>query len=127
MTWSRRRSTAHTIAYVMAERHPFNLPGDKPHYAPDRYWRAEHLRLDISVDPAAKRVEGSATYTLRRASTLGEPADVVLDAEDMEVLDVSPARSWRHSEGKLTVEPEASGEELTLAIRYAAEPTKGMY
>ena len=111
----------------MAERHPFNLPGDRPHYAPDRRYRAEHLRLEIGVDPDRKRVEGVATYTLRRASMLGEPGDIVLDAAEMEVLEVGPARSWSHSEGKLTVEPEGDGEELTLSIRYAAEPRKGMY
>lgn len=111
----------------MAERHPFNLPGDKPHYAPDRCWKAEHLRLDISVDPAAKRVEGVATYTLRRASMLGEPADVVLDAADMEILEVSPVHTWDYREDKLTVEPNSVGDDLTLSIRYAAQPQKGMY
>ena len=111
----------------MAERHPFNLPGDRPHYAPDRCYRAEHLRLEIAVDPVRKRVEGMAVYTLRRASMLGDPGDIVLDAAEMEVLDVSPARSWSHSEGKLTVEPEGAEERLTLSIRYAAEPQKGMY
>ena len=40
----------------MAERHPFNLPGDKPHYPPDRLYRAEHLLVELDVDPAAHRI-----------------------------------------------------------------------
>jgi aminopeptidase N len=107
--------------------HPFNLPGDSPHYAPDRCFRAEHLRLELAVDPARKRIEGTATYTLRRAGIPREPPEIVLDAAEMDILDVGPAKSWSHSEDRLMVEPEDTGERLSLAIRYAAEPRKGMY
>ncbi|HEX6511540.1 MAG TPA: M1 family aminopeptidase, partial [Chloroflexota bacterium] len=110
------------------QQHPFNLPGDSPHYGPDRCYRAEHLRLEMVVYPDEKRLEGTATYTLRRAAVMAEPAELVLDAADMQVLDVSPARSWSHSEDKLHVEPAmADADELALSIRYAAQPSKGMY
>src|SRR5579872_3029941 len=111
----------------MADVHAFNLPGDTPHYAPDRRWRAEHLRLELAVDPDHGRIEGTATYTLAPAA-FAEPEapEIVLDAAEMEILDVSPAQSWTYDEATLRVQPEGPGP-LTLAIRYAAEPSKGMY
>src|SRR5581483_10953432 len=92
----------------MAERHDFNLPGDTPHYAPDRFYRARHLKLEIAVDPARKRVDGTATYTLEPAPVppRGETPQIVLDAAEMEITEVSPAKSWSHEEGKLVLEPD---------------------
>ncbi|HLG70425.1 MAG TPA: aminopeptidase, partial [Chloroflexota bacterium] len=110
----------------MPESHAFNLPGDTPHYAPDACWRAQHLRLEIAVDPERKRVEGTAAYSLRRAQA-GGAAEIELDAAEMEIVEVIGARSWSHSEGTLTIEPESQEAELEVAIRYAAEPQKGMY
>ncbi len=111
----------------MLEQHAFNLPGDTPHYAPDRCYRAEHLKLEIEVDPERKRVEGTATYSLRRATALKDVSEVVLDAAEMDILEVSPARDWSHDDGKLRVELEDDAATITLAIHYAAEPRKGMY
>ncbi len=67
----------------MPERHPFNLPGDTPHYAPYRFYRAEHLRLEIAVDLERKRIDGAATYTLKPlpgALRSGKPPAIVLNA-----------------------------------------------
>jgi len=111
----------------MLEQHAFNLPGDTPHYAPDRCYRAEHLKLEIEVDPERKRVEGTATYSLRRATALKDLSEVVLDAAEMDILEVSPARDWSHDDGKLRVELEGDAATITLAVRYVAEPRKGMY
>ncbi|MBV8083927.1 MAG: M1 family metallopeptidase, partial [Chloroflexi bacterium] len=113
----------------MADRHDFNLPGDTPHYAPDRFYRAQHLRLEVQVDPARKRIEGTATYTLKPSQVAAgdETPPIVLDAAEMEVLDVTSAKSWSHDDGKLRIEPEEASGEMTVAIRYAAEPRKGMY
>jgi aminopeptidase N len=111
----------------MAE-HVFNLPGDTPHYAPDSRYRARHLRLELAVDPGRKRIEGTATYTLRPAPFAGpEPPEVELDAVDMDILEVSPARSWSYDEARLRIQPESAAGDVTLTIRYAAEPAKGMY
>lgn len=108
----------------MPEQHAFNLPGDRPHYAPDACYRAQHLRLEIGVDPERKRIEGTATYRLKRAAVLAGTPEVELDAAEMEILEVTSAKSWSHSEGKLRIEPD---ETLTFTIKYAAEPQKGMY
>ncbi|MBV8084188.1 MAG: HEAT repeat domain-containing protein [Chloroflexi bacterium] len=111
----------------MPERHPFNLPGDEPHFAPDRYYRAAHLVLDVEIDPERKAIAGTATYTLRPASVLLEGVEIALDAEDMEVIDVRGAKTWRHEDGKLRVQPN-DGERVELAIRYRVEqPERGMY
>src|SRR5579883_588622 len=104
----------------MPERHPFNLPGDEPHFAPDRYYRAEHLVLDVEIDPERKAIAGTATYTLRAASVLPAGVEITLDAEDMDVIDVRGAKSWRHEDGKLRVQPN-DGERVELAIRYRVE------
>jgi len=47
----------------------------------------------------------------------------VLDAADMDILDVAGASSWSRGEDKLRVNPQGS----EIAIRYAAKPEKGMY
>ncbi|MBV9121200.1 MAG: M1 family metallopeptidase [Chloroflexi bacterium] len=110
----------------MAERHPFNLPGDSAHYAPDRRYRAEHLMLELTVDPPRRRVEGTATYTLRAAQVQTDRPPLLLDAAEMDIAEVSGGGAWTHRDGVLEVEmPE--GDAFTIAIRYSAEPRKGMY
>ncbi len=42
-----------------AAQRPFPLPGDKPHYARDRLVDVRHIKLEISLDPKAKRIEGA--------------------------------------------------------------------
>ncbi|SRR5579884_490814 len=121
----------------MPERHPFNLPGDTPHYAPDRFYRAEHLRLEIAVDLERKRIDGAATYTLKPlpgALRSGKPPAIVLNAAEMCILAVERSEaveSWQHAEDTLTILPAARAARgrrpLTITIRYAAEPEKGMY
>src|SRR3990172_10114335 len=46
-----------------AGQRPFALPGDKPHYARDRAVDVQHIKLEISIDPAAKRIEGACHTT----------------------------------------------------------------
>src|SRR5581483_1572014 len=115
----------------MAAAHDFNLPGDEPHYTPDRFYRAEHLVLEITVDPDTHRIEGAASYTLRpvNAPLTENLPDVVLDAMEMEIEDVSPARSWSHADGKLLVQPDVAlvSSPVLFSVRYSAEPRKGMY
>ncbi len=117
----------------MAERHSFYLPGDTPHYAPDRTYRADHLRVELTLDFVRKGIHGSATYSLAPATTFGaadgrEPVEVVLDAAEMEISEVTPARSWSHADGKLRFVPEAQlGEAFNVTIRYAADPRQGVY
>ena len=48
-----------------AAQRPFALPGDTPHYARDRIVDVRHIKLDISIDPKAKRIEGDGVHDAR--------------------------------------------------------------
>ncbi|MHB8621491.1 MAG: M1 family metallopeptidase, partial [Chloroflexota bacterium] len=116
----------------MAERHPFNLPGDSPHYTPDRFFQAQHLRLELRLDFEQQALEGVATY---RLAPIGQGSDwVTLDAAEMDIQEVlvqggAEPGSWTHDRAKLRVALPTgrSGEALTLAIRYSCRPARGMY
>ena len=47
-------------AGALGAQRPFALPGDKPHYARDRVVDVRHIKLEINIDPQAKRIEGAA-------------------------------------------------------------------
>ncbi|HUZ78602.1 MAG TPA: M1 family aminopeptidase [Chloroflexota bacterium] len=117
----------------MSERHSFYLPGDTPHYAPDRTYKVEHLRLEVELDFEHQSISGTASYALAPAATLtpssaASPPDVVLDAAEMDVVAVTGAASWDHADGKLRITPaEPAGRPFNLSISYRAQPRQGVY
>jgi aminopeptidase N len=109
----------------------FSLPGTKAKYAPDRVVDVEHVKLELDVDPAIRRIAGTATLT---ASVIA-PATrhVTLDAVELEIervtCDGKPV-AHRHDGKLLRVDlgsPRAAGDKLALAIRYAGSPRRGIY
>ena len=110
---------------------PFALPGDKPHYAPDRDYALKHVFLDIALDFDQKKVYGKASTTFSPVNN--NLKEVSFDASDMTIKAVKlnglPLK-FRHEDNKLHItldEPYDAGEELTLAIEYSAQPTRGLY
>ncbi len=90
---------------------------------------AEHLRLDLRLDPARRAIEGRATLRLR----LTRAADVVtLDAMGLDVKRVQDGegRPLRFEAGprglRVHLDREPAARELTLAIEYAAAPRRGL-
>jgi aminopeptidase N len=109
----------------------FAFPGTRPKWAPDRVVDIQHLALVIEVDPARRRVAGTAT--LRVAVIAPDLTTIELDAVELEIDRVAvnnTAATFRHTGKKLRVElaePAAAGSELTIAIAYRGSPRRGLY
>ena len=111
---------------------PF-VPAETPlRYAPDRPVRVLHIHLDVELDFAARAIAGTATLTLAaRAALLTR---IELDAVDMQISTVTlggkRVTGWTYDHRRLTIPlatSPAAGTELTVAVRYRAEPRRGLY
>jgi aminopeptidase N len=110
----------------------FTLKGSAPHYAPDRTFDTEHIRLELRLDIPGKRLRGVCTTTLR---VLAEGADLlVFDAVNFTVESVrAQGRALRfdYDHKKLTAHlqtPARSGQRMDIAIAYTVtRPKLGLY
>lgn len=62
--------------------HP--LPGDKPHYAPDRPANVQHIKLELMLDFDRKRISGSCETTMAAVNDGLE--SIEFDAVELEDL-----------------------------------------
>ncbi|MGI8925383.1 MAG: M1 family aminopeptidase [Tepidiformaceae bacterium] len=107
------------------------LPGDRPRWPRDRAVDVEHIKLEVTLDAAAKAVAGTATHTVTPFSD--GLRSMEFDAVDMEISGVSvneaPAK-FSYDGARLRVVLGATrrrGEPLTIAIAYRARPRIGLY
>ncbi|MDG6939454.1 MAG: HEAT repeat domain-containing protein [Nitrososphaerota archaeon] len=108
----------------------FPVSGSVRHYPPDRPFELQHIALEIRPDFERRRIEGSATLTLR-ARREG-PSSLALDLRDMTVRSVSQkgkgALAFSHTDGRLVVEPSSrGGEAFDVVVAYEGSPRKGLY
>ncbi|HEY0190571.1 MAG TPA: M1 family aminopeptidase [Kofleriaceae bacterium] len=109
----------------------FAFPGTRPKWAPDRVVDIQHVALVIEVDPAARRVAGTATLHTRVIAP--DPVAVELDAVELviEAVTVNGAGAgFRHDGRRLRVELAGgapAGSELVIAVRYHGSPRRGLY
>ncbi len=110
---------------------PHALPGDKPVWTRDRVVDVKHIKIDIKLDLAGKRVSGTATHTV---APLNEGVRFVeFDAIDMVITAASVGRKpaeFSYDGTKLRVdlgEGRKRGHDLPVAITYSATPRIGMY
>jgi aminopeptidase N len=91
-----------------------------------------HVRLDVSVDPERKTIEGVARHTV--AALNDGTSLVVFDAAELAVTGVSgedgrPLR-FEHAGGQVTAHlarPLSAGEETTVAVAYRGSPRRGLW
>lgn len=114
------------------ERRPFDLPGARSQYGPDRPLRVLHIDLHLRPDLDRRAIEGVCT-TLVTAIDDGVE-EIVLDAVDMEITGVrAGGERLQHDlrPGSLRVRfPKklASGERFEFAVDYrVVEPVRGAY
>lgn len=110
----------------------FTLKGSESHYAPDRTFDTEHIRLDLSLDIAKKTLRGTASTKLRALA--GGADRMVFDAVHFKIESVrSGGRALAHEydDKKLTVrfpKPFAAGAVVTVDIAYrVTKPKLGLY
>ena len=64
----------------------FAYPGSSPHYAPDRPFDTQHVRLELSLDFARKTLKGKCITTLKAiAEGATEMAFDAVDFKDLKV------------------------------------------
>lgn len=94
--------------------------------ARDRAFDLEELRLDLDVDPKRKRVEGSATFRIRRL----RPGPFELDQVNLRIDAVtdSAGRPLPYAvdtaQDRLLID---AGATTQVTVRYAARPRTGMH
>jgi aminopeptidase N len=110
----------------------FTLKGSVPHYAPDRTFDTEHIRLDLRLDIPRKTLQGICTTTL---SVLADGTEkLVFDAVNFKIASVRSkgrALAFENDGKKLTVRlssPARSGDRMDIAIQYkVTQPKLGLY
>jgi aminopeptidase N len=112
---------------------PFDPARAEPQYPPDLGLEPRHLALDLSIDIAARRIDGTVTHTVvaRRNQMQALPLNAVgLDVTAVTSAD-GAALAFRNDGERLTVRwpaPFSLGEERTFTIHYTVErPASGLY
>jgi aminopeptidase N len=114
-----------------ARQRSFPLAGDRPRYARDLVVDVKHIKLEIRIDPAARRIDGTATHTVQ---AINDGVRVVeMDAAEMEIRDVTVggrAATFDYADPVLRItmpRPLAAGAKTDIAIEYGASPRRGLY
>ncbi len=125
------RAHAHA-ALGRGAREPFALPGTTAKFAPDRTADVLHTRLELTLDPRKRRLDGVARHTV---AALDEAmATLELHADELTVTGVTDADGralgFRHQGPNLSIDlarPLALGERTTVSIAYGGSPRRGLY
>ncbi|MEH1888619.1 MAG: M1 family metallopeptidase [Nostoc sp.] len=111
---------------------PFELPGARPHYNPDRPGQVEHIFLDLSLDIPKQSYQGSCSI---RLLPIRNGIDrLTLDAVNLNIKSVQVdkvAQNFDYQGEQLSIQlSEATqiGKRLLIAIAYSvAKPQRGIY
>ncbi|WP_392532096.1 M1 family aminopeptidase [Nostoc sp. C117] len=111
---------------------PFELPGARPHYSPDRPGQVEHIFLDLGLDIPKQSYQGSCSIRLlpiRNGIDRLTLDAVNLNIESVQVDEVS--QNFDYDGEKLSIQlSEATqvGKRLLIAIAYSVtKPQRGIY
>ncbi len=121
------RAAGAALAYAR----PFPLTGDEPHYARDLVVDVRHIKLEIAIDPAARRIAGTATHSLR---AINDGVRLIeFDAAEMTIEGVSVAGKpvkFDYADPLLRIDlgrALRAGAAADVAIAYSASPRRGLY
>ncbi|MEH2051126.1 M1 family metallopeptidase [Nostoc sp.] len=111
---------------------PFELPGARPHYNPDRPGQVEHIFLDLSLDIPKQSYQGSCSIRLlpiRNGIDRLTLDAVNLNIESVQVDEVP--QNFDYDGEQLSIQlSEATqvGKRLLIAIAYSVvKPQRGIY
>ncbi len=111
---------------------PFELPGARPHYNPDRPGQVEHIFLDISLDIPNQSYHGTCSITLtpiRDGINRLELDAVNLNIQSVQIDEGS--QNFDYDGEKLSVQleqPTQVNKRIVIAIAYLVEkPQRGIY
>ncbi|NER31787.1 MAG: M1 family metallopeptidase, partial [Symploca sp. SIO1C4] len=109
---------------------PFELPGARPHYNPDRPGQVEHIFLDLALDLANQSFGGTCTIAI--TPIRNGIRQLSLDAVNLNIASVEVdkiVQPFDYDGEKLYVQllkPTEAGKEIKIAIAYSVEkPQRG--
>ena len=112
-------------------RKPFELPGAKPHYNPDRPGQVNHIFLDLVLDIPNQSFSGTCTITL---TPIRQGIDrLVLDAVDLQIESVlidRVSQPFDYDGNQLIINllKSTESEPIEIAIAYRVNhPQRGLY
>ena len=112
-------------------RKPFELPGAKPHYNPDRPGQVNHIFLDLVLDIPNQRFSGTCTITL---TPIRQGIDrLTLDAVDLQIEsvlidDVSQPFDYDGNQLIINLLKPTEEKPIEIAIAYRVNhPQRGLY
>ncbi|MEH2347076.1 MAG: M1 family metallopeptidase [Nostoc sp.] len=111
---------------------PFELPGARPHYNPDRPGQVEHIFLDLSLDIPKQSYQGSCSIRLlpiRNGIDRLTLDAVNLNIESVQVDDVPQTFDYDGEQLSIQLsEVTQIGKRLLIAIAYSVtKPQRGIY
>ncbi|MEH2266451.1 M1 family metallopeptidase [Nostoc sp.] len=111
---------------------PFELPGARPHYNPDRPGQVEHIFLDLSLDIPKQSYQGSCSIRLlpiRNGIDRLTLDAVNLNIESVQVEDVPQTFDYDGEQLFIQLaEATQIGKRLLIAIAYSVtKPQRGIY
>lgn len=127
MSWDERIRCRH----LHGAARKWTLHEENPKYAPDRTCDVEHLKIDLTVDLPAQRIEAVCTQRLRAA--YGPIRSITLDAVDLLIHSVESSDGheipFTLTDRKLTVRfPDPVVDTCSIVIRYSVDhPVLGLY
>ncbi len=113
-------------------RKPFELPGAKPHYNPDRPGQVEHICLDLHLDLSNQSYSGTCKIRLNpvRSGIDRLTLDAVnLQIKQTQVDGASQTFDYDGEQLQIHLAPSTNaGQPITIAIDYQVEkPQRGLY
>ena len=119
-------------SYYSYGRQAFAISGSKPHYAPDRPFKIEHISLDLKVSPTEKWLSGWARQRVRviaphqktlRLDQVGLKIEEVQIDQNSVKFQVMDHQLWVELKDSPSV-----GSTFEVAIRYRVQsPVRGIY
>jgi aminopeptidase N len=113
-------------------RKPFELPGAKPHYNPDRPGQVEHIFLDLNLDVLNQGCYG--TCSIRLLPVRNGIERLTLDAINLNIQEIQVdevGQQFEYDGEKLSIkltQPTQTGKRLLITIAYRVEkPQRGIY
>ena len=120
-----------TIDTENNQRQPFELPGAKPHYNPDRPGQVNHIFLDLIIDIPRQSFQGSCQITLtpirQGISSLTLDA-VALNINSVFIEDISQPFDYDRSLLTIHLLQPTTDKPIILTINYQVkQPQRGLY
>jgi aminopeptidase N len=116
------------LAVPLAAQDPYN---EAPAYARSHDFDLQHVKLELSFDLPAREIKGTAT--LRMAPLAGDLRELWLDSAGLTIESVTAggrALAFRTTDDRLYITLDrqyAAGTAVDFAVRYHAQPKRGLF